>query len=289
MKVAVIGGTGFIGRNITKKLVEEGISTVLISRNPAKLYEKMGGKIETREANILYPQQISDAVRGCDVVINCVGIIREKGENTFEGTHIQGVINILHALKENRINRFIHISALGVGRGIETRYFRTKETGEKFIVESGLEWTIFRPSIVIGEDGGIFKKIKDLSISPVIILPDMRGGRNQIISVEDLASAVFFSAAKKIAVREVVELGGRELSMDELVLKILQKIGRKRRLIIRVPSHLSISLIKIGEKIFDGIMPISSEEIIMANQKITCSSTEVKEKIGITLKDPFET
>jgi NADH dehydrogenase len=287
MKVAIIGGTGFIGRNITKRFVDEGINVVAISRNPIKFYERMGGKIEAREANILYPQQISDAIRGCDVVINCAGIIREKGGNTFEGVHIQGVINILHALKENRITRFVHISALGAGRGIETRYFRTKEIGEKLIVESGLEWTIFRPSIVIGEDGGIFKKIKDLSISPVLILPDMRGGKNQVVSVEDLTNAVFISVVKKMAVKAIVELGGRELSMDELILRILQKIG-KRRLIIRLPLQFSLSLIKTGERILDGIIPISSDEIIMATQKITCSSTEVAEKLGITLKDPFE-
>jgi len=287
MKVAVIGATGFIGRNITKKLVDEGLYTVVISRNPSRLYEKMGGKIETREANILYPQQISDAIRGCDVIINCVGIIREKGENTFEGAHIQGVINILHALKENKITRFIHISALGVGRGIETRYFRTKEIGEKFIVESGLEWTIFRPSIVIGEDGGIFKKVKNLSIFPVFVIPDMRGGRNQIISVEDISNAVFLAIVQKKVVRDILEMGGPELSMDELIIKILKKLGKKR-VIFRFSPQISISLLKMGERIFNGVIPISSEEIIMANQKITCPSTEVTEKLGITLKDPFE-
>lgn len=286
MKVAVLGITGFIGRNIARKFLREGIKVVGVSRNPSKVYEEMGGEVETKSANIISPHQISDAIKGCDALINCVGIIREKGENTFEGVHIQGVINTIHALKENGIKRFIHISALGTGRGIKTRYFQTKEMGEKYIRESGLEWTIFRAGVVIGEDGGIYKKIRGLSLFPFLILPDMRNGRIQAISVEDLSKAVFLSTVERRALNEVVELGGIEMSMDELILRILKNLG-KRRIIFRTPSEFFISLLKIGERILNRSLPISSDEIIMALQDITCNPSEI-ERLGISPKDPFK-
>ncbi len=287
MKVAILAASCNIGKNLAKTLLEKGIEVVGISRNPSNLYEEMGGKIETRNANIFYADQISLAINRCDAVINCIGIIREKGENTFEVVHIQGVINIIHAMKENGIKRLIHISALGAGRGIDTRYFKTKEMGEKFIKESELEWTILRPGVVIGEDGGIFKKIKSLSTFPVLILPDMRAGRTHIISVEDLSKAVFLSLTEKRALNTVVELAGMELSMDDLILKILKKIGKKR-MILRIPSDISISLLKIGEKLLNGFLPVNSEEIIMALQKLNSSPSEMAEKFGITPKNPFE-
>lgn len=287
MTVAVIGATGFVGRHVLSALLKEGMRVKAISRNPLPLYEKFGARVETIPANILYWEEIARAIKGSSAVVNCAGIIREKGENTFEGVHIQGVINILHACRVAGVKRILHISALGAGRGIGTRYFRTKEMGEELIIKSGMQWTIFRPSVLIGEDGGIYEKVRNLSFLPVFVLPDMRRGLVQPLSVDDLSQAILLSLRENLGLKRIIEVGAVEMNMEELVIRILKRLGKKR-LILRVPPELFLLFTGAMEKILNGFLPMGREELLMSLERMTCDPSEFAQIFKIKLRDPFE-
>lgn len=284
MKVAILGGSGFIGREILKGVVEEGIIAIAISRNPRSVYHYLAGRVEVTEGDILSSPSMEKVLKKVEAVINCVGIIREDKERTFENIHFQGVVNVIHAMSTNGISRLIHISACGAGRNIPTRYFRSKELGEEVIRNSGVDYTIIRPSIVIGKEGGLFYELKKVSrFLPLIVLPDMREGKVQPVKVSDLVKFVVKSLKEKLT--GIYEIGGpTKMSMEDVVMNILSVLKR-RRMILRVSRDFALPVLRKLSP-FNGFLPMTYEEYRMAIED-TSPSENALEKFGISMEGAF--
>jgi len=179
MKVFVTGASGFVGEEILQQLHQAGHSIRILARNPhstqaQNLAAKYGAKLHP--GNVLDAPSLKGSLTNIDAVIHLVGIISEIGSNTFENVHIGGTQNVVAAAQSAGVGRFIHMSALGTRPNAAACYHQSKWAAEQIVRNSGLDYTIFRPSIIYGPRDHFVNLFARLSrFSP--ILPVMGDGR----------------------------------------------------------------------------------------------------------------
>lgn len=147
MNIAVLGGRGFVGSAVTDALTQHTVMTM----DPGR-----GGPHHV-QVDITDTERVEEAVDGFDAVINLVGIApthKPKG-TTYTAVHVRGARNVVRACRRNGINRLVHMSALGADPDGPTAFLRTKGAGERTVLESGLDVTVFRPSTIF-DDGNPF-------------------------------------------------------------------------------------------------------------------------------------
>jgi NADH dehydrogenase len=196
--------------------------------------------VEVTVADIHDPAQLAFVLRGAEAVINLVGVLHEgRGPASFQAAHVELTRKVVAACKAGGVSRLLHMSALGADPAGPSRYQRSKGEAEAVVRESGLAWTIFRPSVIFGRGDGflnLFAKL--LRVAPVVPLacPDTRF---QPVHVEDVAAAFGRSLEDLASVGKSYDLGGpRVYRLRELVEYVGEITGRRRR-IIGLPDGLS--------------------------------------------------
>lgn len=230
--LCIIGGSGFVGRSIARNAVRRGYQVTVACRHPQRARNLLVEGVRLAAVDVIDGRGLDAAVEGTDVVIYLVGILFEKGRSTFEAAHVHGTEHVLAACKRAGIRRYVHMSALGAGRVPASAYARTKAEAEGHVRQSGLDWTIFRPSIIYGAGDSFFNKFKKLSAIPPF-LPVVEGNAKfQPVWVEDVARAFLDSIDHPQALGEIFELGGpRVYTFRELLEILMRELGRKRLLI----------------------------------------------------------
>ncbi len=264
--IAVIGG-GFVGGHIIKRAVAEGHNIRLISRYPKTTIENV--KIISEDIT-KGGRGLSDAFEGVEVVINAAGIIKEKGANTFEGVHHRGTSNIVEACIKSGVKKIIHISALGVGKSDITPYFTTKRKGEQEIESSGLDYVIFRPSIIFGPGDGFVNMLAGI-IKRFPIMPIFGDGlyRLQPISIFDLVDAILLSINSGPWDNRIYETcGSRKMTYLDIVHSIASVLN-KRVVIIKIPFKLALFSLKTVERIKIPL-PLTSYQLLMLKNESVC-------------------
>ncbi len=222
MRIIVAGGTGFIGRVLVRGLIEDGHQVVMLCRPRSKADTRTMPGIEIAAADSENP--IPSDFDG-DAIINLVGIIREFPSRgiTFQRSHFLVTRNLVDLAKRVRIPRFLQMSALGVKPEVATGYLKTKYAAEVCVRDSGLNWTIFRPSIVIGQGGGLFelltKMIKQLPVVPVV-----GDGQYKVqpVNIDDVIAGFRKSLGNERASGKIFEFGGPEIMTYD---KMLDELG----------------------------------------------------------------
>src|SRR5882757_8632584 len=156
MKVFLTGATGFVGKKMLRRLLAEGHAVRAALRGlpgqKARLVQGFhkDGDFQYVPGDVVEGTRLDEGMQGCDAVIHLVGIIVEKGTNTFERVHHLGTRNVVEAAKRAGIKRFVQMSALGVrGDGVAP-YQSTKWKGEEEVRRSGIQFCILRPSLIFG-------------------------------------------------------------------------------------------------------------------------------------------
>jgi len=236
--ICIFGGTGFLGQSITRELAAAGARIKIATRIPESAYDlKVNGdvgQIVPFTCNYNDAQSIEDAVKGCDVVINLIGILFEKGRSKFKKAHIDVPTKIATIAAAQGVKKFIHVSALGVDES-QSKYGQSKLEGENAIKKIFPSVTVLRPSVVFGPDDGFFNMFAKLA-SVLPALPLIGGGKTkfQPVFVGDIADAVKNIVGEKSDKFEgkTYELGGPEIvSFKEIYEILLSEINRKRALI----------------------------------------------------------
>jgi NADH dehydrogenase len=264
MQVLVTGGSGFVGREVVRQLLERGHRVRVLARGTRGGVEG----VETVAGTILEPVGLRRACEGCDAVIHLVGIITELKEQTYEAVHVRGTQNLLSAATAAGVRRWIHMSAMGAGPESEARYHRSKWAAEGLVRGGGMAWTIFRPSIVYGAGDGFVNLFAGMSRwSPV--LPLMGGGRMrfQPVAVEDVARCFVGALDRPETVGKVYEVGGRErFTLREILEEILAATGR-RRWLMPVPWWLGELQARVLEWVFPRVLgrgsPLNRDQLRM--------------------------
>ncbi len=233
--VAVIGGTGFLGRQIVRRLAKDGYRIRVTSRKPSRAYDMMPlgnvGQIAIVKADIREEAEVRAAVTGAKIVINLVGILRQSGGRTFEALHADGAGTVARAAAKAGAERLIQISSIGADPKARADYSRTKGEGEAQAREAFPSVTIVRPSIVFGQGDGFFNMFANLMRMAKLAFPLFGGGKTkfQPVFVGDVADAVANAAADTRTRGRTYELGGPAVySLKELLAFISTTIERKR-------------------------------------------------------------
>ena len=247
MKVVVAGGTGFLGRHISKGLIEDGHSVTVLGRDPDKVtaIPQLIGADSVR-GDITDTASLSGTLDGADAVVYAVGFPNYPMENprkglTFDRYERGGVGNLLAEAKVAGVERFFYLSGAGVDPHSPKSWYRAKGLAEEAIRASGIRYSILRPSWAYGpEDKALNKFVGIARISPVVPKPAPVGHpqRVQPVSFEDIKLAVTRIFATDDAWNRVLEIGSREvMTMTEVVKTMLRVLGKKR-LIVPVPAPL---------------------------------------------------
>src|SRR6201997_675882 len=236
-RTAVLGGSGFIGRYIVKQLAARGDVVPVGCRNAeeAKFLRPMGdvGQVEPLSITIDDETRLPAFLPGSGALVNCVGILRESGLQTFERLHHTGPALLARIARDAGVERFVHISAIGAEPRSASAYARTKAAGEAAVRDAFPTVTILRPSVVFGPEDQFFNRFAAMAMM-MPALPLIGGGetRFQPDYDGDVADAVVTCLADPATAGRTYELGGPKIyTFREVLELVLHKIRRKRRFI----------------------------------------------------------
>ncbi|PIV76252.1 MAG: complex I NDUFA9 subunit family protein [Rhodobacteraceae bacterium CG17_big_fil_post_rev_8_21_14_2_50_65_11] len=236
--VTIFGGSGFVGRYIAQRMAKEGWRVRVAVRRPneALFVRPYGavGQVEPVLANIRDDASVAAALHGAQAVVNCVGVLTERGKNGFDAVQAEGAERIARLAAAEGVARMVQISAIGADAKSDSAYARTKAAGEAAVLEHFPDAVILRPSIVFGTEDQFFNRFAQMTkFGPV--LPLVGGhSRFQPVYVEDVAQAAVKGVLGQ-AGPGIYELGGPDVeTLHDLMVKMLGVI-RRRRLIINLP------------------------------------------------------
>ena len=268
MRVAVFGGTGFVGGYLVRALLQAGHDVRLLVRPGSE--HKMAGRdrcsITTGDIGSLHA--IDATLADAEAVIYNIGLLREYPRKgiTFEEAHFEGTRRVMEAAQKLGVSRFLLMSANGVKSG-GTAYQETKFRAELALKASGLEWTIFRPSVIFGDSGGLQEfslQLYSELVKPPLPAPVFPGVTMSPVFIGDVVDAFVNALVDAETIGQVYELGGpEELSWKEMVQRIATATGRKKLLL---PTPLVF--MKIGATLFDWLpfFPATREQLKMLEE-----------------------
>ena len=236
-RTAILGGSGFIGRYVVKRLAARGEVIAAGCRNAeaAKHLKPLGdvGQIMPLNVGIGDETLLPAFLAGNDSLVNCVGILRESGAQTFELVHHTGPARLARLAREAGVDRFVHISAIGADPRSSSAYARTKAGGEQAVRDAFPTATILRPSVVFGPEDQFFNRFAAMAMfSPALPLIGAGETRFQPVYVGDVADAVVTCLEDPATAGRIYELGGPKIyTFREVLELVLSEIRRKRRFV----------------------------------------------------------
>ena len=244
-KVATIfGASGFIGRHLIRRLTEKDFRIVAATRSPYLhgYLKPLGnpGQIDLEKVNLFDEDNLRTLIKNSDIVINLVGILYETKKQKFEDIHANFPDLLSKICSHLNIEKFIHISALGINENVSSKYMQSKLIGEKKILNNFNNSIIVRPSIVYGDGDNFLNQFASLAeILPA--LPLIGGGQTkfQPIYVSDLCKAVVAILDKEKIDENIYELGGSQIYTFKEMMEILLQQIKKKRFLMSIPFSIA--------------------------------------------------
>ncbi len=290
-EILVFGATGQIGRHLIRKLTKNNYKVVAVTRNIHQkgYFLKMSansGYLEIVELKKFDPEKIRSLMKTSSVCINLIGILFEKGHNSFKKIHTD-VPNLLSLIaKEEKIDQFIHVSALGIDNAKDSKYAISKIEGENSVKENFKSSVILKPSIVYSVDDNFTTQFfRLLNLLP--FMPLYYEGKTKFmpIHVSDMAEIIFKIIEKKITEQTIECVGPEILSFKEIIIKMLNSIDKKRFLF-----PMPFLFAKISTKIFE-LMPtpvITTDQLkLLKYDNVITEKNKTNLEIGIRADRKF--
>lgn len=280
-RIAILGGTGFVGQSLCNRLSKEGYKLKVLTRN--REYNKENliliPGLDLVQTNIHDPENLGSHLANCDVVINLVGILNEKGNSGkgFRHAHVELAEKLLKACKENGIHRLLQMSALNADeKKGQSHYLRTKGEAEE-LLHSNNSWlnvTSFRPSIIFGINDSFFNRFANLlKITPLFFPLACHQAKFAPVYVLDVVEMIARSIKDPKSYGQKFQLCGPEIyTLKELVSYTANTIGLNRN-IIPLSDFLSL----IQATIFDFIpgKPFSRDNYLSTKVDSICKCNDL--------------
>lgn len=295
MKTAIIGGTGFVGSYIVDALLDAGHEPHVLVRSGSEAKLHRAGECKVTTGDLESPDAVDALVSGCDAVIYNVGILREfpgKGI-TFEALQYRGAKTVAEAAKRAGVRRFLLMSANGIDSA-QTPYQTTKLKAEAMIRDSGLDYTIFRPSVIFGDPRGtmefatqLYRDMVRVPVPAVGFHTGLSPAHGEVlmspVHVRDVADAFVNALSDESTVGKCFVLGGPEVvSWPQMLQRIAEAVG-KRKLILPMP----IGFMKFGATLLDWLpfFPVTKDQLTMLADGNTAEPDDLVSLIG---REPME-
>ncbi len=284
--ILVAGGTGFVGAGIVRELARRGKPVAVLSRSADKVAKRFPGlNVEARQGDVTDPASLPAVMAGIEAVIGCQQFPNSPIENrgkgyTFEKVDAEGTEHLVAAAKAAGVKQYVYLS--GVGAAPEGRHwFRAKWRAETAVRESGLTYTIIRPTWVYGpEDKSLNRFLGMARFLPFVPLIGAAGRQQmQPVFIDDVGRAVAESLDSPTAANQLFELGGPEvMSMSDVVRTALQVSGRKRLLL---PSPKPVMKLVASVIQFAPGKPLTPDAVDFITADAVANGTAIRDKLGL--------
>lgn len=253
----ITGATGYIGRYLVARLVSEGERPRCLVRDPKKAAAILpADKVELVQGDTTQASTLAAALQGVDTVIHAAFMTADRKEspgNHYEETNVKGTQNLVSAAKTAGVQKIIEVSGLGTRPDKPGSYMQGRYLSEKMVIDSGLQWTIIRPSVLFGKGAPFIKGLTDLLQSAPVV-PLIGGGKLmfQPIYVEDVVTVIVKVLHDPQTTNgKIYTIGGPDYYSFEQVFDILLKATHKKRLKVYAPTPL----VGIGAAVMEAVLP----------------------------------
>ena len=288
----IFGGSGQIGRNLIRKLTKNNFRVTVVTRNiHQKSYiiktQANAGYIDIVESDIFNEKKIRKFFESADICINLVGILFEKKRgSTFENIHSLFPSILSKLCKEYNLEKFIHVSALGINEALDSKYAKSKLDGEKKILSNFPLTTILRPSVVYSVDDSFTTSFMSL-LNILPIFPLYYSGKTKFMPIHcsDLTEIMYFVLSKNFEHKIIECVGPETFTFKEIIQKLLFLIGKKRILI-----PLPLPLAKISAKfleIFPKPLLTQDQLRLLKYDNVISGKYKTNAQIGLPSKKIF--
>ena len=282
MRVLVTGATGFLGRRVVPALQQRRHEVSCLVHRPGRERIFPPRTVDVHYGNVMEPHTLPAAFQDADAVVHLVGIIRRRRRSAFDRVNRQGVANVAAAAKESGVKHLALVSALGAVEDPSYPYLHSKWQGERALINSGVPYTIIRPSIVFGAGDEFLNSLAAL-VRVLPVTPIIGSGRNRLqpISADDLARCVTLAVEREDLKGKVLELGGpQQLSYNEVVSVVAQALG-VRRPRVHIPAWI-MSVMVSAMELFLPRPPITSDQLRMMAIRNVAEPDTVEKTFGFT-------
>ena len=281
MQVFVTGSTGFVGNHVLHELVEKGHQVRALVRPGSEHKLKRPDEVETIPGTVEEVADLTQGMQGCDAVIHLVGIIRAfpSKDITFERMHTEATANVIEAAKEAEVPQLLHMSALGAREDGSTPYLRTKFAAEELVRQSGLNYTIFRPSLIFGRGGDAITMFGDMVKKYVVPIIGDGQYRFQPVSVTTIAQGFEKALDPETAKEQTLDVGGPDnVTFDEIMDTLAQVMGKS---IVKI--HMPVFPLRLATSALQHApgYPLTTDQITMLLEGGPCEEKPFYEILGL--------
>jgi NADH dehydrogenase len=290
MRVFVTGATGFVGHEVVASLLARRHHVTAVVRDPAGAADLAAAGVTLVTGDVLEPSSLQRSMPGHDAVVHLVGVIVEPKPLTFDDLHRRATEHVIAAAKDAKVKRLLHMSANGTRPFAPSPYHATKWAAEEAVRASGLDWTIFRPSLIFGGSRRdlLFATLAGFYRKPFFVpVPLVGSGDAQMqpVAVTDVARAYAEALERPEAVGRVYTVVGRErMPFREMVRSIGEAMGRRRLLLPGPPPVLRFVAWSVLERLPKP--PLTRAQITMALEDNVGDPGEVERDFGMSMR-PF--
>jgi uncharacterized protein YbjT (DUF2867 family) len=288
-RIFVTGGTGFVGKYVMRALLGQGFLVRALVRHGSERDLRGFESIERVPGDVLKPDALPASVEGCAAMVHLVGIIREHRSRgiSFEALHSRATQNMLAVARAAEVKRFVHMSALGARPDARARYHRTKWAAEQAVRTSGLDWTIFRPSVIFGRGDELVTMLASM-VRRLPVVPVLGDGRYRLqpIAAEQVAEGFARALRNQRSVGQVYGVAGpADYPFVEILDRIGQVLGRRRVRKIHVP----LGPVRVATALLHALpfFPLTRDQLIMLQEESVTDPTAFYADFGIR-PEPFD-
>ena len=251
MRIAITGGTGFVGGHLARRLVAAGHEVVLIARGldrrDAEIYNLPNVRFVSSDLSTA--EDLERAFAACEAVAHCAGINREIGQQTYKQVHIDGTHNVVEAMRGAAVRKLILLSFLRARPNCGSAYHESKWAAEEIVRASGLDYTIFKAGVIYGLGDHMLDHLSHaLYTFPVFGLVGMKEKPIRPLAVEDLLRMMEAALTDgRMSRKTIGVMGPEELTLGDAVQRVGAVVGR-HPLMVRLPVACHSAIAWIAER-----------------------------------------
>jgi len=267
--VTIIGGSGFLGRYVARRMAKEGWRVRVAVRRPneALFVQPYGavGQVEPVFCNIRDDASVAAVLDGAEAVVNCVGTFDFRGKNHFDAVQAEGAARVARIATEKGVARLVHVSSLGVDPASKSSYLRTKAQGEAKVLAAFPKAVVLRPSVMFGPEDGFFNKFAAMAQFSLVV--PLVGAKTEFqpVYVDDVAQAAVMGVLGK-AGPGIYELGGPDKDTFRGLIKRMLGVIQRRRLVIGLPFWVGSVLASCFDAVHSVLLGLIDNTILTRDQ-----------------------
>ncbi|NDB88179.1 MAG: NAD-dependent epimerase/dehydratase family protein [Thaumarchaeota archaeon] len=232
--IAVTGATGFVGSNLRKFLVEQNISVTSLTRKKSKPFKS--------EKNMQFADLDKISNLKSNALVHLIGTGAQTKESDYESVNVLQTQKAIQLCKRSNIKKIVYISGLGVNNSTTLAYFISKLKAENLIINSGLNYTIFRASYIVGPNDPLTQNLTKQIKSGTIVIPGSGLYRLQPILINDVCKMILAATTNKKLSNKIVDLvGPKTISFENYVRKFNKSKAKIKKIPLEQAYHTALN------------------------------------------------